>query len=382
MPDQPLPPTGGPPQPTGLWQVGRTAWALVGIALALALLGYVASAFAIVIIPVILALFPATLLVPVSDRLCRAGLPPALSALVTLLGAIVLFLGILAGVVAMVVAQLPDLLDSAAEGVGQIEEFIEDDPFDIGVEGFSDAFEFAQEQLGEVGDLAAQASTAAFVAFEVLAGLLLLAVVLFFYLKDGRRLSDALVTTVPEARRPVVRESLDQAWETLSGYVQGQLLVAFVDAVLIGLGLVILGVPLALPLAILVLFGGLFPIVGAVATGALAVLVALADGGLTTGLIVLAIVIVVQQVEGNVLEPLILGRTIHLHPIVVLTSITAGAAVLGILGAFLAVPVAAVTARIVAVLRGRPGDTPGTEDDGGDDDEDDAEEQLEPTEER
>lgn len=382
MPDQPLPPTGGPPQPTGLWQVGRTAWALVGIALALALLGYVASAFAIVIIPVILALFPATLLVPVSDRLCRAGLPPALSALVTLLGAIVLFLGILAGVVAMVVAQLPDLLDSAAEGVGQIEEFIEDDPFDIGVEGFSDAFEFAQEQLGEVGDLAAQASTAAFVAFEVLAGLLLLAVVLFFYLKDGRRLSDALVTTVPEARRPVVRESLDQAWETLSGYVQGQLLVAFVDAVLIGLGLVILGVPLALPLAILVLFGGLFPIVGAVATGALAVLVALADGGLTTGLIVLVIVIVVQQVEGNVLEPLILGRTIHLHPIVVLTSITAGAAVLGILGAFLAVPVAAVTARIVAVLRGRPGDTPGTEDDGGDDDEDDAEEQLEPTEER
>jgi putative heme transporter len=345
------PPTGGEPRPTGLWKAGRTAWAVVGIAVVLALLGYVASAITIVVIPVILALFPATLLAPVSDWLCRRGVPPALSALVTLLAGLALFFGVLAGAIALVVAQLPELMESAAEGVGQIEDFLEDDPLGVGVETFSDALDFAQEQLGEAGEFAAQAGTAAVLAFEVVAGILLMFVVLFFYLKDGRRLRDAIVTTVPKARQPLVREGLDRSWTTLSGYLQGQLLVAFVDAVFIGIGLLILGVPLALPLAILVLFGGLFPIVGAVATGALAVLVALADGGLTTGLIVLGIVLAVQQLESNVLEPMILGRTIHLHPIVVLTSIAAGASVLGILGAFLAVPVAAIAARIIALVR-------------------------------
>jgi putative heme transporter len=350
----PDPPSGGPPEPTRLWRIGRTAWAIVGIAAVLALLGYVASAVVIVVVPVILALFPATLLAPVSDWLCRRGVPSALSALLTLLLGLIAFFGVLAGAIALVVAQLPDLLDSAAEGVGQIETFLEDDPFDIGVETFSDAAAFAQEQLGEAGDLAAQAGTAAFLAFEALAGFLLMFVVLFFYLKDGRRLRDAIVTTVPRHRRAVVREGLDRSWDTLSSYLRGQLLVAFVDAVFIGIGLVILGVPLALPLAILVLFGGLFPIVGAVVTGGLAVLVALADGGLTTGLIVLGIVLAVQQLESNVLEPLILGRTIDLHPIVVLASIAAGASVLGILGAFLAVPVVAIVGRIVDLLREDP----------------------------
>jgi putative heme transporter len=346
-------PTGGPPEPTRLWRVGRSAWALVGLAVALALLGYIASALVIVIVPVVLALFPATLLAPLADRLRGFGLPSALAAVVSLLVGLVVFFGILAGAIALVIADAPELLESAAAGVGEIEAWLEDDPLGIGVEGFSDLLAFAQEQLGEVGDLAGQASTAAVLAFEVVAGLLLLFVVLFFYLKDGRRLRDAIVTTAPAARQPLVRESLDRAWNTLSGYVQGQLMVAFFDAVFIGIGLLILGVPLALPLAILVLFGGLFPIVGAVATGSLAVLVALADGGLTTGLIVLGIVVAVQQIEGNVLEPLILGRTIHLHPFVVITAITAGAAVLGILGAFLAVPVAAIIARVVDLIRGR-----------------------------
>jgi putative heme transporter len=346
-------PTGGPPRAERLWKLGRTAWALVGVALVLALLGYAASALVIVVVPVILALFPATLLAPVADLLRRIGLPSALAALVALLFGLGVFFGILAGAIALVVAQAPELLESAAEGVGEIEAWLEDDPLGIGVEGFADAAEFLQEQLGEVGDLAGQAGTAAVLAFEVVAGVLLMFVVLFFYLKDGRRLRDAIVTTVPAHRQPIVREGLDRSWATLSSYLQGQLLVALVDAIFIGVGLLILGVPLALPLAILVLFGGLFPIVGAVATGALAVLVALADGGLTTGLIVLGIVLLVQQLESNVLEPLILGRTIHLHPLVVLAAIAAGATVLGVLGAFLAVPVAAITALIVDLVRGR-----------------------------
>ncbi|MEX1177935.1 MAG: AI-2E family transporter, partial [Nitriliruptor sp.] len=193
--DDPIEPGGsGAPgsdrQPT-LVRVGRYAWALVGIALILALLGYVASALTIVVIPVVLALFPASLLAPVTDRLARAGLPRAAAALVTVLGALAVFFGVLAGVIALVVSQLPDLLDSAAEGVGQLEGLLEDDPLGIGVEGFGDALAFAQEQLGEAGDVAGQASSAALVAVEFVAGLLLMTVVLFFYLKDGRQLRDA-----------------------------------------------------------------------------------------------------------------------------------------------------------------------------------------------
>lgn len=139
----------------------------------------------------------------------------------------------------------------------------------------------------------------------------------------------------------------DDAWDTLGKYFRGQLLVAFVDAVLIGLALVLLGVPLALPLAAIVFFGGLFPIVGAVVTGFLAVLVALSHGGLVLALVVAGIVLAVQQLEGNVLEPLILSHVIDLHPMAIILSITAGAVVLGILGAFLAVPVAAITKRIL-----------------------------------
>jgi putative heme transporter len=152
----------------------------------------------------------------------------------------------------------------------------------------------------------------------------------------------------PETSRPRLRRAADRSWDTLGSYFRGQLLVALVDAVFIGIGLLILGVPLAVPLAVLIFFGGLFPIVGAVTTGALAVLVALADAGLTTALIVLGLVLLVQQLESNVLEPLILGKAIDLHPIVVLLAITTGAVTLGILGAFLAVPVAAIIGRVAA----------------------------------
>jgi hypothetical protein len=135
----------------------------------------------------------------------------------------------------------------------------------------------------------------------------------------------------------------EQAWLTLGAFFRGQLLIALVDAVAIGIGLALLRVPLALPLAVVVFFGGLFPIVGAVTAGALAVLVALAHGGLGLGLVVLALIVGVQQLEGNVLEPFILGHVVKLHPLIVVLAVTAGAITFGVLGAFLAVPVVAVT---------------------------------------
>lgn len=335
-----------------LWRAGRTAWALVGLAVALVILGYVASALSLVVVPVILALFPATLLVPVASWLKGRGAPSAVAAIATLLAGILVIVAVFAGLVPVIAAQAPELATAAAEGVGRLQRTLSEQ-FGVEVGGLSDLMERAQEQMPEAGELASRALEATIVAFETIAGVLLLLVVLFFYLKDGRRLTDGLLSVFPDNVRPHAAEIADRAWATLGAYFRGQLLVALVDAVLIGIGLVVLGVPLAVPLAVLVFFGGLFPVVGALVTGALAVLVALADGGLTLGLIVLALVLVVQQTESNILEPLILGRAIHLHPLVVLLSISAGAILLGVLGAFLAVPVAAAVSVVGGYIRER-----------------------------
>jgi predicted PurR-regulated permease PerM len=356
-----------------LWRIGRSSWALLGLLLAVAAVGWLLSLVPLVVIPVVLALFPATLLVPVASWLRDVGLPAALAAILSILLGIGLIVGLIGAMVPLVVAQAPELAESAADGLAELETFLEDGPFGLDLGGVDGIVDMAQEQLGEVGDLAPQAFTAAAAAFETVAGILLLFVVLFFYLKDGRRLTEGVLSLVPEGRRERWRRLADRSWTTLGRYFRGQMLVALVDAIGIGLGLLLLGVPLALPLAVLVFFGGLFPIVGAVVTGALAVLVALADQGLTVGLIVLGLVLAVQQLESNVLEPVILGRAIHLHPLVILVSITAGAVTLGILGAFLAVPVAAVVAEVVDELR-RQGELPGEPSDGGTDaDEDDGE---------
>jgi putative heme transporter len=349
--DQHVVAASGAPRSTGLSRTGRIAWTAVGVGVALVLAWYVASAVALVLVPLVIALFPATLLVPVAEALSRRGVPRALAAFLGVLTGIVVFFGVLAGIVAMVVTQMSDLLDSAADGVAELETLLSSDPLGVGVTGLSDLIEMGRERFGDGGGVAEQAGSAASKAAEVLAGFLLTLVVLFFYLKDGRRFRDALVSTAPAARRPLVAESLDLSWTTLAGYVHGQLIVASADAVFIGIGLLILGVPLAIPLAALVLIGALFPIVGSVTAGSLAVLVGLAHGGLVTGLIVLAIVVGVQQIEGNVLQPLILGKVLTLHPLVVLLAVTAGAVTLGVLGAFLAVPIAAIAARIIDLIR-------------------------------
>lgn len=331
---------------TRLLRIGRLAWALLGITGALAVLGLVASQLSLVITPVILALFPATLLVPLCTRLRHWGWPNALAALSTLLGGVLITGGVLTVMVSLVIAEMPELLESANDGVTEIERVLQGDPLGIGINGIGDAMAMLREQLGEA-ELGEQAVGAAALAFGTIAGSLLLLVVLFFYLKDGARLVSGALGLVPAARREAIRSQLWTAWSTLSLYFRGQLLVAFADAVGIGLGLLLLGIPLALPLAVLVFFGGLFPMVGAVVTGALAVLVALAHAGLTTAALVLGLVLLVQQLESNVLQPFIIGNAVRLHPMVVLLAVTAGAISFGVLGAFLAVPVAAITGRLL-----------------------------------
>lgn len=334
-----------------LRRAGRHAWALLGILAVAALLLYLASLLSLVVVPVILALFPATLLVPVSRQLQRWRFPATLAALTTVFGSVLVLLFVLGGMVMRAVSEWPELAESAGEGLRDLMDLLNRVFPDLQLRGFDDLINVLQERAAEGEEVAAQAADFTIGAFETMAGVLLVLVVLFFYLRSGRALAEGVAHLAPRRMRGRLLELAEGWWETLGGYFRGQILVALVDAVAIGVALLLLGIPLAVPLALLVFFGGMFPIVGAVVTGSVAVLVALAHAGLTMAVVVALIVLAVQQLEGNVLEPLILSRVIDLHPLAIILSITAGAVLMGILGAFLAVPVAAVVHRTLKEVR-------------------------------
>jgi len=352
-----LPPAAPPdPEPTPFWKhplvrVGVYAWALLGVAGVLIGLAIIFGELRLVVVPLILALFPAALLSPVQRWLVKRRLPPAIAALVVVLGS----LGVIAGGVTLlapaIAAEAPDIAVSIQEGITQLQEFLEAGPFGIDPMVVTDLLETGREQLIGLGQQAA--GTVATAVAEGVAGLLFGLVALFFYLKDGARIASWLAGLFPGVLQQDAEAIGSRAWLTIGSYFRGQLLVALVDAIFIGLGLVVLGVPLALPLAVLVFVGGLFPIVGAFISGTVAVLVALADGGITIALAVLAIVVAVQQIESNVLAPVVLGKATALHPLAVIVALTIGGITLGVLGAFLAVPVAASLARGIGHLRAR-----------------------------
>lgn len=332
-----------------LLRLGRFAWAGVGVIVLLALLVLAAVQVAVVVVPLVLALFPAALLAPVVGWLKRHRVPAALASLLTILGGLGLLAAAIALLARVAAAEVPeDLMKSLSQGFQGLEGALGQVPF-LNVQGMEDLGQQLQDMGG--GQLPDVAAGLAATAVEVLVGTVFLFVALFFYLKDGKQISDALRTVLPSFIRADVVEMSRRAWRTLGSYFRGQLLVAVVDAVLIGVGLLLLGVPLALPLAAIVFFGGLFPIVGAIVSGALAVLVALADGGLGLGIAVFLLVLAVQQAESNILEPVVLGRAIKLHPLLVVLVITGAAGATGVLGAFLAVPVTASIARAVDYLR-------------------------------
>jgi predicted PurR-regulated permease PerM len=324
-----------------LRRAGLTAWAILGIAGVLVLAGYLASLLALILVPMVLALFPATLLEPVARRVRGWGVPRTLAALGTLLAGLLLVGGLLAGTVGLVVSGAPEVTESVGEGLERLEELVGQVAPGASFQSTDDLLEMLNGEEGS-GALAGRAMRMTLGVFEAAAGGVLFLVILFFYLHSGRRMLEGVTQPLPAHRRERTREQADVAWSTLGRFFRGQIVVALADGIFIGLGLVLLGVPLALPLAVLTFFGGLFPIVGALVTGAVAILVALAHGGLTLALLVTGLVILVQQLESNVLAPLVLGRAIDLHPLAVILSVTAGGLLLGVLGAFLAVPVAAV----------------------------------------
>jgi len=353
--EPPVPPPEGPLLQRSTVVAGIYAWSFVGLAIVTLGVLYVLQFFGVVVFPLILALFPAALLVA-PTRWLKRYMPDALAAVLVLLGFVAVFSALVAVLIPSVMQELTSeggIVEQLETGFAQVQQFLADGPFGFQPVQVDDILQQAQEQIAGAAQLAPQVLSAAGALVEGFAGLLFGAVALFFYLKDGESIGNFLRDLFPERWRPDAVQIGKEAWETVGGYIRGQLIVGLVDGVLIGIGLAIIGVPLVIPLAVITFIGGLFPIIGATVAGIIAVIVALATGGAGDAIITAIIVLAVQQLEGDVLAPIVLGRATQLHPLAILTALAAGGVVGGILGAFLAVPVAASVVRAVGHIRSR-----------------------------
>ena len=315
-------------------------------------LGYLAGQMWVIVLPVLLGLLLATVLWPPVRFLRDKGLPPAAASGIVLLLSVLLLLGVVGGLAPQVTGQAQELADQVTAGLGELQEGVTGPPLNLGEEQVGNTIENVIGELqANAQSIATRVLSGAAAAGSALVTALLALVLCFFYLKDGPKFLPWLGGLVGPRAAPHVAAVAQRSWVTLSGFIKAQAAVGLVDAIFIGVGLALLGVPLALPLAVLVFFGAFIPIIGAVVSGALAVLVALVTNGPTTALIVIALVLVVQQLEGNVLQPILVGRTLALHPAVVILAVTAGGTLAGITGAFLAVPVVAVGAVVTRYAR-------------------------------
>ena len=305
----------------------------------------------LVVIPVLLALIFASAFAPVMGWMRRRGVPSILATLVALL-AIVLILGGVGWLIVWAVRDQWDSLYSQAQaGAQQLWQWVQTLPFGIDQQQIDQWIASIQDFI-----TSAQFGTGAIAGVSVVAnfatGFVLLVVVLFFFLKDGPRMWEFLLRPFRGSAEARARRIGDKTVSTLGAYVRGTASVAFVDAVGIGIGLWILGVPLALPLAVLVFLLAFIPIVGATLAGILAALVALVANGWVNALFVVGLIVLVNQLEGNFLQPVLMGRSMKLHSFVILIALTVGTVLGGIVGAVLAVPITAVAWGIVQVWDG------------------------------
>lgn len=334
----------------GMW-LAKWSAILVVIAAGALVLGWIIQKMWVIVLPVALAIVVSTILWPPTRAMTKRGLPPAPAASITLVLFFAIVGGIIAGIVPSVVNQVPDLANKATEGISTVQDWVKGPPINLQDEQLDNAVDAVVERVqGSAASIAGGVFSGVTTAGSLLVTLALVLVLSFFFIKDGPRFLPWLHRVSGTNAGAHLEEVLTRMWATLGGFIRTQAVVSLIDAVFIGIGLVILGVPLAPVLAILTFIGGFVPIVGAFVAGALAVLVALVANGFTTALIVLALIIAVQQIEGNVLQPVLQSRSMNLHAAVVLLAVTAGSSLFGIVGAFLAVPVAAVSAVVIRYI--------------------------------
>jgi putative heme transporter len=328
------------------------SWRLLVILGALVALLWVVGHLEVIVVPVLLATMVTAMLLPLVDLLNRRGVPRGAAVATVILSSIVVVGGLLTFVVSQFIQGAPALVDQVTLSItsarnslntGLLAHF-SNDQVKSATDTAIDALKNNQSKLTS-GAL----STAGTIT-ELVTGALLMLFTLIFLLQGGRNIFAFVTKVFPLTVRERVRDASRAGFGSLIGYVRATFLVAFVDAAGIGIGLAIMGIPLALPLASLVFLGAFIPLVGAVLTGGLAVIVALIAKGWVYALITFGLIIAVQQLEAHVLQPLVMGRAVSLHPLAVVLAIATGGVTAGIVGALLAVPIVAVLNSAARVL--------------------------------
>jgi predicted PurR-regulated permease PerM len=307
-----------------------------------------------VVIPIAIAMLLSALLSPAVQWLRRRGMHRSLSSAIVLIGGVLLVAGTLTLVITEFVTNYSDLAASTQKGLDRIQRWLKGGFFHLSDKQLNDLLNTVQNWLHDNQSILTTGALAtATTALDVLASIFLILFTTFFFLRDGDKIWRFLVNLLPRPARLPIGTAGQQSWLTLVAYVRATVLVAFIDAVGIGVGLVILRVELAFALAALVFLGAFIPIIGATLSGTVAVLIALVTRGPVTALVVVAIVIGVQQLEGHILQPLIMGRAVSIHPLAVILSIATGLVVAGIIGALVAVPIVAVLNTAIRHLAAR-----------------------------
>ncbi|WP_291055175.1 AI-2E family transporter [Herbiconiux sp.] len=351
--------TGEDSVPLGMKIAGAWSWRILVVMAVLAVIGFLIIQLRLLIIPVLVAVVLSALLVPFKNFLVRHKWPKGLAIAAAELGTIVVVAALIFLVVTQVTSGFDDLKQQSISSYNDLKSFLADSPLQVSESDFNayvSQFWTAVQQDSQA--LITGAAAVGSSVGHVLTGVLLTLFSTLFILIDGERIWAWIVRLFPRKARAATDGAGKTGWRTLQNFVKVQILVASIDAVGIGVGAAILGVPLAIPIGVLVFLGSFIPIIGAVVTGTVAVFIALIYNGWVIALIMLGIVLLVQQIEGHVLQPLVMGTAVKVHPLAVVLAVAGGSMVAGIAGAFFAVPLVATLNVMINYIAGGTWRTP------------------------
>lgn len=338
--------------PWGVRVAAEAGWRLLVLAGTVYVLMQVISSIQLVVFSFTVALLITALLEPTVTRLRLRGVPRGLATTITFIGGFIVMGLVVWFVVWQVMENVDELSDKLQDGIDDLRRWLLHSPFHVTEKQINHIAKSLREAVGaNTEEITSAGLEGVTVVVEVLTGILLTMFSTLFLLYDGPRIWGWTLGLVPAAARPGVAGAGPRAWATLTAYVRGTVIVALIDAIFIGVGLFFLDVPMAVPLAVFIFLFAFIPLVGAVVSGALAVMVALVTQGVFTAGMVLVVVLAVQQIEGHVLQPFILGRAVRVHPLAVVLSVAGGSLIGGIGGAVVAVPLVAVFNTAVGYLR-------------------------------
>ncbi len=335
--------------PFGLRVGAGYAWRLLILAAAVGVFIWLVITLKLLVIPLMVGILITALLWPAFEWMLRRRFPRWLAVALSILGTLAIVTGLMWLVVWQIRLELPEVQASTAVSIENFQDWLRQGPLHLTGDQISDYLAQAQALIEEQGQLLWSGALAVGSTLgHVVTGALLSLFVLVCLLADGAGIWRWTVRIFPRNAQPAIDGAARNGWKTIVNYARTQLFVATIDAIGIGLGAFLLQVPLALPVAVLVFLGSFIPIVGAVATGAIAVFLALVYNGPWIALWMLVVVLGVQQVEGHILQPILMGSAVKVHPLAVVLVVAGGAMIGGIPGALFAVPLAAFV-NVVAV---------------------------------